>query len=122
MWSRLHREEGLVILLAKREQPDDSGMTKILEGIDLGIEPLPYAGVVGEVRSEHLHGDRFAGGRVNRLVHRPHAAAAEPELDLIGAQLGRIHAMSVAVGGANRHGLNTDSGGSCTTAAPRLFR
>ena len=36
---QFHREEGLVVLLAKCEQSDDPGMPQILEHIDFGIEP-----------------------------------------------------------------------------------
>ena len=36
---QFHREEGLVVLLAKCEQSDDPGMPQILEDIDFGIEP-----------------------------------------------------------------------------------
>ena len=92
---QFHREIGLAVLLAEREQLHDPGMPEALEGVNLRGEPLSQAAVVGEVRREHLHGHRRSGAGVGRLVHGSHAATAEPRAECIGAHLRRLHARRI---------------------------
>ena len=123
---QLHRKVGLVVLLPKCQQPHDSWVPQALERVDLGLESTPQSGVVGQVRGQYFYGDGATSGRIDRLVHGTHAAAAKPGLDRVRAQVSRLHDHQCS----RRNGISTgrlngqrcDCGSSCTTAASLRYQ
>ena len=52
------------------------------------LEPLAEIGIVGDMRQEHLDGDRAIQAGVGGFVDFTHASSTELGLDLVGAERG----------------------------------
>ena len=62
---------------------DDVGVRQAGDGLQLALELADGVGLRRQVVVEHLEGHDALHEQVLRLVHRPHAAAAEDALDAV---------------------------------------
>ena len=65
----------------------DMGMVQRGDRSRLTIEALARLWVVGDVRREHLDGDRSAEARVARAVHLAHPAGTNPSAESVRTDL-----------------------------------
>ena len=65
----------------------DMGMVQRGDRARLTIETLARLRVVGDVRRQHLDGDRSAEARVARAVHLAHPAGTNPSAELVRTDL-----------------------------------
>ena len=93
--NQLHRIVRVAVLNAVAEQADDVGVLEFFERFDLGAEALAETLLVGQVRVEQLDGGRVVSLDIDRLVDRPHSAAAELFDDLVRAKLFELHGLLV---------------------------
>ena len=88
---QLHHVIEMPLLLAKAIQANDVGVLELLEGLDLGLEPLAKPLFDGQPGAEDLDGRHLAGLDVLALIDGPHPAAADPLADAIGSQMIEFH-------------------------------
>src|SRR5688572_22977477 len=73
----------MIVFFAKAVEPDDIRMQQPLEGLDLLLEALAKAGIVGQMARQHLYCGSFARFAVPAGIYRPHAAAAKELIELV---------------------------------------
>ncbi len=89
----LHGVEEEPFLFAEPEQAHDVRVAQLLEGLDLGLEPVAKIGTPRHRGREDLQRGRLVGLHVHRPVDGPHAAVTQRADDSIGPQSFRFHHM-----------------------------
>src|SRR5438876_8281207 len=86
----LHRDEQRVLAFARLVDGDDARVLERRLQHRLAAKARAELAVAAEVPCEHLQRDGAVERELRRLVHRPHAAAAELALDAVAGDRGPV--------------------------------